>query len=100
MKFAALDHYATRINQAHVACIQAEDDALRHAVRAGKLLLTVKIIKGHGHFLQWIRQNCRFHYNTALDYKIVAEWCIANPQRAVNLKSIRQVLEARRQDRA
>ena len=97
---ALLDRYARRINVAHVGCVQAEGEALHHAIRAGRLLLEVKELVGHGNFIPWIRQHCRFEYDTALSYKSVAEWIAANPERARYLKSIRQVLEARRQDRA
>ncbi len=97
---ALLPAYARKINAAHIACVNAEYDALRHAVRAGKILIAVKAIVGHGKFLPWIQQHFKFSYNTALDYKVVAEWCLANPQRAKDLKSIRQLLEARRQDNA
>ena len=90
---------ARKINTAHALCLGAEADALHHAVRAGTILLAVKAQVGHGAFLKWIRANLTCHYNSALDYKRVAEWWSANPQRAVTMQSIRQVLEAIRQDR-
>jgi hypothetical protein len=69
-----LDAYARKINAAHAASQQAEADALRHAIRAGKILIAVKEIVGHGNFLPWVREHFKFSYNTALDYKVVAEW--------------------------
>lgn len=95
-----LDQYARRINAAHVACVQEECAALRHAIRAGKLLSEVKAKVGHGQWLPWLRRHCQFPYDTALVYMEVSAWYLANPERAQYLKSIRQVLEQRRQDRA
>ena len=94
-----LDAYARQINMAHVGCVQAEGRALQYALAAGRLLRKVKALVGHGRFIPWIKQHCRFSYDTALAYKTIADWCEANPERAQYLKSIRQVLEARRQDR-
>lgn len=97
---AVLQALVRKIHAAHLACVQAEADALRYAIRAGKLLIKVKEEVGHGNFLPWIRQHCRFSYSTALDYKMIAEWCEANPQRAQHLTSLRMVLAAIREDRA
>ena len=74
---------AKRINAAHVACVNAETDALQHALRAGEGLLAAKRKVGHGNFLLWIRQEFKWSYNTALAGR--ARCVAAQPLRCVDV---------------
>lgn len=64
---------ARGINQAHDAAIEAHKSAIEHARRCGELLIRAKAECGHGHFLSWLRENCRVGERQARNYMRVAE---------------------------
>lgn len=88
----AVASLASQIVAEHDAAQTAKDNAVGHAIRAGELLLRVKVQLPHGAFLPWIAAHMPFGKSTAYGYMAVAKR-LANPnfRRAGNL-SIRQVL--------
>ena len=94
MTRVVLARYARQINEAHLACLEAEQTAKQQALRAGTLLLEVKAHVRHGQFIPWVRAHCRFSERTAQEYMLVTKFCAANPQRVAHLTSLRALLAA------
>lgn len=60
---------AARINAEHRACVAAVNDALKHAMAAGELLIRAKDEHGkHGSWLGWLEQNFEGSDRTARAY--------------------------------
>lgn len=85
----ALDTLAREIKEAHDAAATAMRESLRHARRAGELLIEVKDQLPHGEFGPWIDAHCGFGWRTANLYmRIAREWeklVAENSQRIANL---------------
>ena len=85
----ALDTLAREIKEAHDAAATAMRESLRHARRAGELLIEVKDQLPHGEFGPWIDAHCGFGWRTANLYmRIAHEWeklVAENSQRIANL---------------
>ena len=60
------------INEEHELCERASQDALGHAIEAGKLLTEVKAQLNHGEWLPWIDENFTGSERTAQIYMQVA----------------------------
>jgi hypothetical protein len=68
-----LDDLVININHEHIEAIQAARQSLLHAIRAGDLLLQAKDQVGHGAWLDWVKDNCKFSDRTARAYMRLAE---------------------------
>lgn len=85
-----LEQLEQQIRTEHEAAEAGIRDSLRHAVRAGQLLIDVKNRLSHGEFLPWVAQHCPFAQSTANIYmKIARAWRPEDSQRVGNL-SLRQ----------
>lgn len=69
----ALADPAERINEQHRLALSHRDQAIEHALEAGRLLRQVKQRLGHGEFMPWIELNCDFAQSTASRYIRAAE---------------------------
>jgi hypothetical protein len=84
----ALPDLAAQINEHHRAAERAVNEALRHALEAGRLLIEAKGLVAHGGWLPWLRENFEGSGRTARIYMMVARrWpeLQANRQRAADL---------------
>ena len=63
---------AERINEQHRACEQTMNAGLHHALECGRLLLEAKKQVGHGAWLPWLAENCKFSKRTAQAYMRVS----------------------------
>jgi hypothetical protein len=63
---------AEQINEQHRLAIQHRDLAIEHAVKAGRMLLSVKASMPHGEFLPWLQNNVQFTARTAQRYMAAA----------------------------
>lgn len=77
----ALDEIGSLIRAAHssvesevVATIQHMSGALRHALRAGELLLVARTRVEPGHWHRWVAENARFDERTAKKYQRIAHY--------------------------
>jgi hypothetical protein len=91
---------ATQINDAHVACLEAGRTALNHAIRAGELLLEAKRRVGHGHFLDWIADHCRFSKRWAQEYMKLARHYGSGKANCTSYLTITEALAAIPTERA
>ena len=64
----ALTDLAGRINAEHEKCLSAARAAISHALEAGRLLIEAKAQLGHGEWIPWMQENCRFSERTAQAY--------------------------------
>ena len=65
-------------------------DVVRHAIRAGSLLIEAKSLLRHGEWLPWLRDNFPGSVRSASGYMKLA----ANEQLVANLPTLREALEA------
>ncbi|WP_181184453.1 DUF3102 domain-containing protein [Cupriavidus pinatubonensis] len=65
---ATLPALASQIATEHAAAQSAYRQAVAHAIAVGRLLATAKAECGHGHFENWVRDNCPFSPRTARAY--------------------------------
>ncbi len=70
---------AKHIREAHARAIEASCRSLRHAQWCGHLLLQAKDAVPHGHFEEWVVQNCGFTPQTARSYMRIARSCPLEP---------------------
>jgi hypothetical protein len=68
----SLDVLAGRIRAEHEQVGRALTSALDHALRAGDLLIEAKAQLGHGQWLPWLAEHCRFAERTAQAYMRLA----------------------------
>jgi hypothetical protein len=83
-----LDQLAVAIRGEHEACEAAMTATVRHAIRAGDLLIDAKAQVRHGEWIGWLAENFDGHRNLASSYMRLA----ANAQRVVHLDSVRQAI--------
>ncbi|WP_180982395.1 DUF3102 domain-containing protein [Methylocella silvestris] len=89
-----ISNIATVINSEHRAATAAHEQAVRHAIECGRLLLEAKGGVTHGHWSKWVKQNCDFAMRTAQVYMRIAEHLAgdeAKTQHAAHL-SLRELL--------
>jgi hypothetical protein len=63
---------AEEINAEHERAYGKATEALEHARRAEELLLQAKKVLGHGQWLPWLKEHCRFSARTAQGYMRLA----------------------------
>jgi hypothetical protein len=56
------------INQLHEKIEQSLSNAVSYAINIGEILSNVKEIQGHGNFMNWVSDNCKFSHKTANNY--------------------------------
>lgn len=64
---------ATEINRHHELASLRADEAVHHAIEAGKLLLQVKASMPHGQFLRWLEKNIGVSDRQARRYMAAAQ---------------------------
>ena len=69
----ALADLANQINAEHEACHFAMRESIKHAVRAGELLVEAKMGLPHGQWASWLDANCDFSDRTARAYMRLAK---------------------------
>ncbi len=69
----ALADLASQINAEHKACHFAMRESIKHAVRAGELLIEAKVGLPHGEWAGWIDAHCEFSDRTARAYMRIAK---------------------------
>ncbi len=69
----ALADLANQINSEHQACHFAMRESIKHAVRAGELLVEAKMGLPHGQWASWLDANCDFSDRTARAYMRLAK---------------------------
>jgi hypothetical protein len=79
-----LPDLAAEINRESELAERAWSSALRHAIRAGELLIQAKAQVRHGKWLPWLRENFERSERTAQLYMSLAR----NPQRVAGLSSV------------
>ncbi len=62
-----------QINNDHKLAWQNHDEAIKHAIKCGELLLQQKKQLEHGEFMSWIQRHCEFEQSTATRYMKAAE---------------------------
>lgn len=70
---AELADLAQRINNSHLAAIQAAGAAIEHAIDCGLALLEAKAAVGHGNWLPWLNDNTTVSHRTAQRWMRFAE---------------------------
>jgi Protein of unknown function (DUF3102) len=88
-----------RINVAHADCAKAMTAAVRHATRAGELLLRAKAKVGHGQWQKWQKENLRFSTRTAQLYAYLASIAPEKRNAVADLPLRTAVLRLRRDAR-
>jgi Protein of unknown function (DUF3102) len=88
-----------RINVAHAVCAKAMTAAVRHATRAGELLLRAKAKVGHGQWQKWQRDNLKFSPRTAQLYMYFASLTVEKRNAVADLPLRTAVLRLRRDAR-
>lgn len=58
---------AREINREHGLAAASDANSIKHKIRCGKLLAQKKAIK-HSNFMGWVKANCKFGHDTAMDY--------------------------------
>lgn len=71
---------ADRANTEHAAAIASAQDALRHAIEAGKALSEAKAAIGHGAFGDWLAEHFGASARTARQYMHLAEHAALLPK--------------------
>ena len=69
----ALADLANQINAEHEACHFAMRESIKHAVRAGELLVEAKAGLPHGEWASWLDAHCDFSDRTARAYMRLAK---------------------------
>lgn len=85
MSAATTRGLAAKIRRAHRALLASDRESLRHAIRAGTYLREAKAKVGHGRWLLWLAQHCRFSERTAQDYVRAADYATSNPHAVADL---------------
>jgi hypothetical protein len=71
-KALSLADLATQLNSEHQQVKDCLMKGALHAVKAGQLLWEAKRKAGHGHWLEWVDENCKFSRSTAELYMRLA----------------------------
>jgi hypothetical protein len=82
-----LPELVAKVNEEHKQVKECVIKGAQHAVRAGQLLWEAKRKAGHGRWLEWIAENCKFSDRTAQLYMNLATALpqVANPQSIADL---------------
>ena len=67
-KTLALPGLANEINQEHELAKKSIEEAQQHILRCGELLMIQRSMSGHGEWIKWVRENCKFGERTAQNY--------------------------------
>jgi hypothetical protein len=89
---------AARANAEHHAVERAAREQVQHAVAAGRALLAIKQIVGHGAFMPWLAQHFTGSARTARVYMWLAAQPAAKWQRAATLSLRTAIKEIRQWD--
>jgi DNA N-6-adenine-methyltransferase (Dam) len=89
---------AARANAEHHAVERAAREQVQHAVAAGRALLAIKKIVGHGAFMPWLTQHFAGSARTARVYMWLAAQPEAKWQRAANMSLRSAMKEIRLRD--
>src|SRR5262245_10950627 len=83
--FDILAALARTVNAEHRAVEQALNESVRHAIEAGKALIAVKRIVGHGHFGDWLKNHFAGSHRTANHYMFLAGLSPQDSQRVAKM---------------
>jgi len=71
-KIAKLKDISTEINVAHNKVVEACRSSVRHAIKAGELLIKAKTVVNHGEWVNWLKDNLIVSERTAQAYMRLA----------------------------
>jgi hypothetical protein len=86
---------AADINRHHEEACAKADEAISHAIEAGKLLLQVKASLGHGQFLPWVRAHLTVGVRQAQNYIAAAQGKPTPIRSAPNAKQVAHLTDAK-----
>jgi hypothetical protein len=85
-----LDTLAEGIREEAYLVERSFNDALRHAIKAGQLLIEAKSLVKHGEWMPWVEEQFPGSHSTANTYMRLA----ANSQRIANLPTMTEAIAA------